>query len=59
VHFRALHLQPYYQDRYRLRRGMFPVAELVSDTTLSLPLWAAMTSEDVDRVIESVHASLR
>jgi dTDP-4-amino-4,6-dideoxygalactose transaminase len=58
VHFRALHLQPYYRDRYRLRRGMFPAAELASDTTLSLPLSAAMTTEAVERVIESVHASL-
>jgi dTDP-4-amino-4,6-dideoxygalactose transaminase len=59
VHFRALHLQPFYQERYQLRRGMFPAAELVSDTTLSLPLSAGMTPETVARVIEAVHASLR
>jgi dTDP-4-amino-4,6-dideoxygalactose transaminase len=54
IHFRALHLHSYYAERFNLRRGMFPNAELVSDRTLSLPLSAAMTDEEVDRVIEAV-----
>jgi dTDP-4-amino-4,6-dideoxygalactose transaminase len=57
IHFRALHLEPFYQDRFGLRRGMFPAAESVSDTTLSLPLSAGMTPETIDRVIEAVHDS--
>jgi dTDP-4-amino-4,6-dideoxygalactose transaminase len=59
VHFRALHLHPFYQERFGFRRGMFPVAESVSDTTMSLPLSSAMTPAQVDRVIESVHETLR
>jgi dTDP-4-amino-4,6-dideoxygalactose transaminase len=59
IHFRALHLHPYYQERFRLRRGMFPAAEAVSDTTLSLPLSAGMPAAAVERVIEAVHESLR
>jgi dTDP-4-amino-4,6-dideoxygalactose transaminase len=49
VHFRALHLHPYYA-RYSYRRGMFPHAEFVSDRTLSLPLSAEMRHEDVMQV---------
>ena len=41
------------------RRGMFPAAEAVSDTTLSLPLSAAMADASVDRVIEACHDVLR
>jgi len=59
VHFRALHLHPYYEDRFGFRRGMFPVAESISDTTLSLPLSAGMTDAAVDRVIEACHDVLR
>jgi dTDP-4-amino-4,6-dideoxygalactose transaminase len=59
VHFRAVHLHPYYQERFGFCRGMFPVAEAVSDTTLSLPLSAAMTDEAIDRVIEACHDVLR
>ena len=55
VHFRALHLQPYYQERFALRRGMFPAAEAISDSTLSLPLSGAMTPDAVERVIEALH----
>jgi dTDP-4-amino-4,6-dideoxygalactose transaminase len=58
VHFRALHLHPYYQERFGYERGMFPNAESISDTTLSLPLSAAMTTGTVHRVIEAVHDSL-
>jgi dTDP-4-amino-4,6-dideoxygalactose transaminase len=59
VHFRAVHLHPYYQERFGFRRGMFPIAESVSDTTLSLPLSAGMTETAVDRVIEACHDVLR
>ena len=58
VHFRALHLQPFYQERYGFARGMFPNAERVSDRTLSLPLSSALTETDVDRVIEALHECL-
>ncbi len=53
VHFRAVHLQPYYAERFDFRRGMFPVAEDVSDRTLSLPLSAGMTDEQVERVTDA------
>lgn len=59
VHFRALHLHPYYQQRFGLRRGMFPRAEAISDTTLSLPLSAAMPPQAVARVIEALHDCIR
>jgi dTDP-4-amino-4,6-dideoxygalactose transaminase len=55
VHFRALHLHPYYQERFGLKRGMFPAAESVSDSTLSLPMSGAMPAEAVERVIEALH----
>ncbi|MEQ1759071.1 MAG: DegT/DnrJ/EryC1/StrS family aminotransferase [Vicinamibacterales bacterium] len=58
-HFRALHLHSYYQRRFDLERGQFPVAERISDTTLSLPLSSSMAPEVVDRVIEAVHDSFR
>jgi dTDP-4-amino-4,6-dideoxygalactose transaminase len=59
VHFRALHLQPFYQERFALGRGMYPAAEAISDTTLSLPLSSALSTADVDRVIEAMYDCLR
>ncbi|MEW6322991.1 MAG: DegT/DnrJ/EryC1/StrS aminotransferase family protein [Acidobacteriota bacterium] len=59
VHFRALHLHAYYAERFGLRRGMFPHAEHISDRTLSLPLSAATSDEDVERVVEALTDLLR
>jgi len=54
VHFRALHLHPYYAERFGFRRGQFPAAELVSDSVISLPLSGAMSESDALRVVETL-----
>ena len=58
VHFRALHLHPYYRDRYRLTRGMFPEAERVSDQILSLPLGGGMTDDDAWTVVDVLRRAI-
>jgi dTDP-4-amino-4,6-dideoxygalactose transaminase len=58
VHFRALHLQPFYAERFGLRPGMFPVAERVSAQTLSLPLSAAMTDGQAEQVADVVRRTV-
>ena len=54
VHYIALHLHPYYAERYNLKRGMFPHAEYISDRTVSLPLSAKLNDADVDDVVKAV-----
>jgi dTDP-4-amino-4,6-dideoxygalactose transaminase len=54
VHFKALHLHSFYAERFKLTRGMFPVAEMVSERTLSLPLSAGMTDGQVAQVVGAV-----
>jgi dTDP-4-amino-4,6-dideoxygalactose transaminase len=54
VHYLALHTHPYYATTFGLRRGDFPEAEFVSDRTLSIPLSAKLTDEDVQSVIDAV-----
>jgi dTDP-4-amino-4,6-dideoxygalactose transaminase len=58
VHFKALHLHPYYAERFQLERGMFPEAEFISDRTLSLPLSPALTEPEVARVIDALADSV-
>lgn len=52
VHFRALHLHPWYQENRGYRRGMYPKTEYASDRVVSLPLFTALSREDQDYVIE-------
>jgi dTDP-4-amino-4,6-dideoxygalactose transaminase len=55
VHFRAVHLHPYYTRTFGFHRGMFPHAEYYSDRTISLPLYPRMTDQDADDVVAAVH----
>lgn len=54
VHYRALHKHDYYRRAFGLDDSMFPRADRLSDTTLSLPLSPALSDKDVDSVIEAV-----
>jgi UDP-4-amino-4-deoxy-L-arabinose-oxoglutarate aminotransferase len=51
IHFRAVHLHPYYMEHWGFTRGMFPNSEYYSDRTLSLPLYPKMTDRDADDVV--------
>ncbi len=54
LHYRAVHLYPYYREHFGFKRGDFPNAETISDRIVSLPLFPAMTDADQDRVIEAM-----
>ena len=58
MHYRALHLHPYYRDTFGYAPGDFPNAEWISDRTLSLPLSPKLTDEDVEDVIAAVRRNL-
>jgi dTDP-4-amino-4,6-dideoxygalactose transaminase len=51
VHYRGVHLHPYYRDRYHLVAEQFPVATAISERTLSLPLSPKVTNADQDDVV--------
>ena len=55
VHFIPLNLHSYYQTRWGYRPGEFAVAEDYAERCLSLPLFAGMASQDVERVVESLN----
>lgn len=54
VHFIPLHLQPLYQRDYQYKPGDFPVAEREYQRSLSLPIYPAMRSEEVEHVTWAV-----
>ncbi|MGZ8708336.1 MAG: DegT/DnrJ/EryC1/StrS family aminotransferase, partial [Gaiellaceae bacterium] len=58
VHYRALHLHPYYRDRFGYRAEQLPNAQWISDRTLSLPLSPKLRERDVDDVITAVRQTL-
>jgi dTDP-4-amino-4,6-dideoxygalactose transaminase len=56
VNYRAVHLLKYYRETFGFTRGMFPEAERIGDSTLTLPLYPKLTDEEIDYVADSVKA---
>jgi len=54
VHYRGVHLHPYYRDRYGLTPEQFPVATRISDGTLSLPLSPKVSDDDQNDVVTAL-----
>lgn len=54
VHYIPVHLHPFYRERFHTRPGMCPTAEEAYEHLLTLPLFAAMTDDDVQDVIAAV-----
>ena len=59
VHYRGVHLHPFYRDKYGLEPEQFPVATAISDRTLSLPLSPKVSERDQDDVVEALEELLR
>ena len=58
VHYRAVHLHPYYRERYGLGPSHFPVALDISERTLSLPLSPDLSEAEQDRVVAALRRTL-
>jgi dTDP-4-amino-4,6-dideoxygalactose transaminase len=54
VHYIPLHHMTYYRDRYGLKPEMFPNSEWVFQRCVSLPIYSAMTAEQLEYVIDSI-----
>lgn len=56
-HYAAIHLFTMYRER-GFHEGMFPESERIGRLTVTLPIFAAMTKADVERVVGAVNAVL-
>jgi dTDP-4-amino-4,6-dideoxygalactose transaminase len=54
VHYRGVHLHPFYRDAYGISPEMLPVATSISERTLSLPLSPKITDADQDDVVRAL-----
>jgi perosamine synthetase len=54
VHWRPLHLHPYYQQTFAWPPELFPTANDVWQVLVSLPVFPAMRKEEQAHVVQSV-----
>ncbi len=58
IHYIPVHYHPYYQQ-LGYQRGSLPHAETFYDQCISLPIFPAMTDDDVARVVEQIKLALQ
>ena len=54
VHYRPVHLHTFYRREFGYGPGLCPVAEREYERILTLPLFPAMTDDDVEDVVDAV-----
>ncbi len=59
VHWRPLHLHPYYEETFGWRADDLPVATRVWERLVSLPIFPRMREEEIARVVETVRTLCR
>jgi len=58
-YFMPIHMQPFYRQEFGFHSGQFPVTERVSDRTIALPFYSAMTREQVEQVAVCLEEQVR
>ena len=54
VHYIPIHLHPYYRNTFDTGPGLCPQAEAAYESILSIPMFPAMTDEEVETVISAL-----
>jgi UDP-4-amino-4-deoxy-L-arabinose-oxoglutarate aminotransferase len=54
LHFRAVHSQKYYRETMNLPPGALPATSWNSERICSLPLFPAMSEDNVDQVVAAI-----
>jgi dTDP-4-amino-4,6-dideoxygalactose transaminase len=56
LHYKAVHLYPYYREQFGFAKGDFPHAESAGERIVSLPLFPRMTDAEHDRVLDVMYS---
>ena len=57
--FPPVHVQPYYRERFGYCEDSYPMSLNAWKRLLNLPLWAGLTEEDQDRVVDNLKELVR
>ncbi|MFA5805258.1 MAG: UDP-4-amino-4,6-dideoxy-N-acetyl-beta-L-altrosamine transaminase [Melioribacteraceae bacterium] len=58
VHYVPVHLQPFYRKNFGFKAHDFPVAERFYERELSIPMYPALTEEDLEYISNTIIATL-
>jgi len=55
INFRVIHLMQYYKKTFGYKKGAYPIAEKIGNSTITLPLYPKLTSKEINYVIKAVN----
>ncbi|MGQ0666550.1 MAG: DegT/DnrJ/EryC1/StrS family aminotransferase [Nitrospiraceae bacterium] len=58
-YFSPIHLQPFYVKEFGFQPGEFPITERISERTIALPFFTAITAEEIDQVTACLAEQIR
>lgn len=59
VHYKSIHLHPYYKKTFKHKPNDFPNAKWISERTVSLPLSPNLSDSEIEYIIKSTKAILK
>jgi perosamine synthetase len=59
VHWRPLHLHPYYAEQFGWRPEQFPIATPLWERSITLPLFPGMRDDEHEYVVKVLHELCR
>lgn len=57
-YFPCIHMQPFYQEKFGFAKGMFPIAEKVSERTIAVPFFNDLSGREADIVCQTLDLML-
>ncbi len=58
VNYRPIHLLTYYRKHFAHREGDYPVAEIIGNRTISLPLYPSLEEADISYIVRTLQDEL-
>jgi len=58
VHYIPIYLHPFYQKRFNMKTRLCTKAEAAYEQIISLPMFARLSNDDLDYIIETLHQSV-
>jgi dTDP-4-amino-4,6-dideoxygalactose transaminase len=54
VYFNPVHLTQFYRQKFDYQEGHLPLTEKVASEVLTLPMYATLTREEMDYIVEQI-----
>ena len=54
VHYKPLHQLSYYKNKYQFKIDNFPMANLLYESIISLPIYPKLSDSSLDQIINSI-----